>query len=464
MTDDAGAPPVLESPVLEPPYRTVLKPYGHALVELARQRPEIVCLSGDLTRQCEIDLFQAAFPDRFIHAGMAEANMIGVAGALARSGLIPFVHTFGVFATRRPLDQIVNAVAYPHLPVRIIGFMPGVSSPGGPSHQAIEDVALMRALPGMTIVDVADATETAQVAAAIADLPGPVYVRLKRGEIPVIFPEDHRLSLDHAQVLVDGRNGTGLARGTTGGGATAGGGVTRGGAQTEGGAVTRGGGVTRGGAETVGRGVTSGGAQTEGGAETAGGAQTEGGAVSSGGGVTGGGAETAGRGGMGVWPGSTGDARGQLRAPEAVPGSDVALLVSGMMVAPALAAARVLRSAGIATLVLNIPVIKPLDTATVLATASATQTVITAENHSIIGGLGSAVAEILAESALPRPLHRLGLNDTYAEGARTSSYLFQKYGLSTQHLIDAAWSALHRPGTAPRSQPLPAEEGEYAPV
>ena len=444
MSDDAGAPPVLESPVLEspvlespvlePPYRTALKPYGHALVELARQRPEIVCLSGDLTRQCEIDLFQAAFPDRFIHAGMAEANMIGVAGALARSGLIPFVHTFGVFATRRPLDQIINAVAYPHLPVRIVGFMPGVSSPGGPSHQAIEDVALMRALPGMTVVDVADATETAQVVAAIADLPGPVYLRLKRGEIPVIFPEDHRLSLDRAQVLVDGRNGTGLARGTTGGGATAGGGVTRGGAQTEGGA------------------------------ESAGAAVNEGGAVTGGGGATRGGAETAGRGGMGVWPGSTGDARGQLRAPEAVPGSDVALLVSGMMVAPALAAARVLRSAGIATLVLNIPVIKPLDTATVLAAAAATQTVITAENHSIIGGLGSAVAEVLAESALPRPLHRLGLQDTYAEGARTATYLFQKYGLSTQHLIDAAWSALHRPGTPPRSQPLPAEEGEYAPV
>jgi transketolase C-terminal domain/subunit len=462
--DDARNRPVPGSPVLEPPYRTVLKPYGHALVELARQRPEIVCLSGDLTRQCEIDLFQAAFPDRFIHAGMAEANMIGVAGALARSGLIPFVHTFGVFATRRPFDQIVNAVAYPHLPVRIIGFMPGVSSPGGPSHQAIEDVALMRALPGMTVVDVADATEMAQVAAAIADLPGPVYLRLKRGEIPVIFPEDHRLSLDQAQVLVDGRDGTGLARGTTGGGATAGGGVTRGGAETEGGAVTRGGGVTRGGAETTGRGVTSGGAESKGGAETAGGAVTKGGAVTSGGGVTRGGAETAGRGGMGVWAPSTWDVVGQVQAPAAVPGSDVALLVSGMMVAPALAAARVLRSAGIATVVLNIPVIKPLDTATVLAAATATQTVITAENHSTTGGLGSAVAETLAEAALPRPLHRLGIQDTYAEGAKTASYLFTKYGLSTQHLVDAAWSALDQPGTPPRSQPLPVEEGEYAPV
>ena len=115
----------------------------------------MLCLSGDLTRQTEVDLFQAEFPERFIHGGMAEANMMGMAGALARCGYLPFVHTFGVFATRRPFDQIANAIAYPNLPVRIIGFMPGVSTPGGPSHQAIDDVALMRALPNMTVVDVA---------------------------------------------------------------------------------------------------------------------------------------------------------------------------------------------------------------------------------------------------------------------------------------------------------------------
>jgi len=128
----------------QPPYPTVLKPYGQSLVDLAKERDEVVCFTGDLTRQCEIDLFAEAFPDRFIHAGMAEANMIGMAAALARDGFIPFVHTFGVFATRRPLDQIINAVAFPNLKVRILGFMPGVSSPGGPSHQAIDDVALMR--------------------------------------------------------------------------------------------------------------------------------------------------------------------------------------------------------------------------------------------------------------------------------------------------------------------------------
>jgi transketolase len=293
-------------------------------------------------------------------------------------------------------------------------------------------------------VDVADATETAQVVAAIADRPGPVYLRLKRGEIPVIFPEDHRLSLDHAQVLVSGCDRTRRAAGTAGGGVTTGGGVARGG--------------------TSGGGVSTGGAQTEGGAETAGGAVSDGGAVSTGGGVTRGGAETSGRGGTGGGTRSVADVEGQVRAPEAIPGSDVVLLVSGMMVAPALAAARVLRSAGIATVVLNVPVIKPLDAATVLAAAAATQTVITAENHSTIGGLGSAVAEVLAEAALPRPLHRLGLNDTYAEGARTPHYLFRKYGLSTQHVVDAAWSALHQPGSPPRSTSPPAAEGEYAPV
>jgi transketolase len=360
--------------VLDPPYRTALKPYGRALVELARQRPEVVCLTGDLTRQCEIDLFQAEFGDRFIHGGMAEANMIGVAGALARQGLMPWVHSFGVFTTRRPLDQIVNAVAYPRLPVRIVGFMPGLSSPGGPSHQAIEDVALMRALPGMTVIDVADATETAQAVRAIADIPGPAYLRLKRGEIPVIFPEDHQFSLNQAQVLV----GAGArSEPPTGGG-----------------------------------------------------------------------------------DGSlAGDGQG-----EAWTRGEVALIASGMMVAPALAAATTLRASGVATTVVNAPVIKPLDTTTILTVAEASQIVITAENHSIIGGLGSAVAETIAEAGLGRPLRRVGLQDTFAEGAQDARYLFTKYGLTVQHLVTTAWSALNRPETPPRSSSPAVEAGEYSPV
>lgn len=332
----------------QPPYPTVLKPYGQALVALAKDRDDIVCLSGDLTRQCEIDLFADAFPERFIHAGMAEANMMGIAGALARDGFVPFVHTFGVFATRRPLDQIINAVAFPRLPVRIMGFMPGVSSPGGPSHQAIDDVALMRALPGMTVVDVADAVEARQVAAAIADVDGPVYVRLKRGETPVIFGDDHRLRLDRADVLRRG--------------------------------------------------------------------------------------------------------------------DDVALFASGMMLAPALAAATVLDGGGLSVSLVNVPVIKPLDVPTVVNVAAAARVVVTAENHTVIGGLGSAVAEALAEAGLGRPLRRIGLRDTFAEGARTAPFLFDKYGLSTQAIIDAAWTALGNRDRPPAAGITPARDGEYSPV
>jgi len=332
----------------KPPYPTELKPYGRALVDLARRRDEILCLSGDLTRQCEVDLFQADLPGRFIHGGMAEANMVGMAGTLARCGYIPFVHTFGVFATRRPLDQIANAVAYPNLPVRIIGFMPGVSSPGGPSHQAIDDVALMRALPNMTIVDVADAVETRQVVEAVVDVPGPVYVRLKRGEIPVIFDDDHVLNLSRAEVIM--------------------------------------------------------------------------------------------------------------------PGTDVALFASGMMLAPALAAAGTLGEHGVSVSVINVPVIKPLDTATVLGAAAEAKIAVTAENHSVIGGLGSAVAETLAEAGLGRPLRRIGLRDTFAEGSLTGPYLFDKYGLSTKTLIETIWSALGSPGAAPPAPVATAESGEYSPV
>lgn len=330
------------------PYPTVLKPYGQALLEVARQRPEILCITGDLTRQCEIDLFQDQFPDRFIHAGMAEANMIGMAGALARRGHIPFVHTFGVFATRRPLDQIINAVAYPNLPVRIVGFMPGVSSPGGPSHQAIDDVAFMRAVPNMMVVDVADAVEIRQVVPAIVDVDGPVYLRLKRGEIPVIFEADHEFSLNQAQVLMDG--------------------------------------------------------------------------------------------------------------------VDVAIVANGMMLSAALSAADILGGAGIRAAVVNVPVVKPIDGATILDVAGRTRAVVTAENHSVIGGLGSAVAEVLAEAGLGRPLRRIGLRDTFAEGARGATPLFKKYGLSTQDLIEQVWSVLGCPGTAPEAPVAAVAEGEYAPV
>jgi transketolase len=245
---------------------------------------------------------------------------------------------------RRPLDQIINAVAMPRLRVRIVGFMPGVSTPGGPSHQAIDDVALMRAIPGMTVIDVADAAQARQVPAATADLPGPAYIRLKRGETPEIFDNSYRLRLDRAEVLTEG--------------------------------------------------------------------------------------------------------------------ADVALFASGMMLAPALAAAAVLRN----TTVVSVPVIKPLDARTVAEVAAGCRVVLTAENHSVFGGLGSAVAEVLAEAGLGRPLRRIGIADTFAEGALTWPYLFGRYGLSVQAIIDAAWQVLGRPGEAPQAPEVEAAEGEYAPV
>ena len=266
--------------------------------------------------------------------------MMGMAGAMARRGFVPFVHTFGVFATRRPLDQIVNAIAYPRLPVRIVGFMPGVSSPGGPSHQAIEDVALMRALPNMTVVDLADAIEIEKALPIIADVDGPVYLRLKRGEIPVIFDDDHEFSLDRAQVL-----------------------------------------------------------------------------------------------------------RG---------GTDIAIFASGMMVPTAIAAVSTLVEAGLDVALVDVPVIKPLDIETVIEVASCAQAVITAENHSIIGGLGSAVAEAMAEAGIGRRLRRIGLKDTFAEGAKTADSLFRKYTLTTSDIVSTAWSLSNRPGSAPETPALSA--------
>ena len=186
------------------------------------------------------------------------------------------------------------------------------------------------------------------MASAIVDTGGPVYVRLKRGEIPVIFPEDHELRLEKAEILLRG--------------------------------------------------------------------------------------------------------------------TDLALLANGMMLASALEAARLLEARGISVSVTNVPVIKPLDAGTVTQVAAAARAVVVAENHSVIGGLGTAVAETLAEAGLGRPLRRVGLRDTFAEGARTAPYLFARYGLSTQAIIDAAWAVLDRPGPVPVAGVTPADEGEYSPV
>jgi transketolase len=331
-----------------PPFDTVLKPYGTALVELASRRDDVVCLGADLTRQTETDLFRDTYPERFFNAGMAEANLMGMAAGLARAGMIPFVNTFGVFVTRRPYDQVAMSIAYPALPVRLVGFMPGLSSPGGPSHQAIDDVSLMRGLPNMTVIDVADAGETAQAVEAIVDLPGPVYLRLKRGEIPVVFDDDHRFDLDHARLLR--------------------------------------------------------------------------------------------------------------------PEGEVTVVASGMMLGSALRAADAATEAGLEARLLYVPVIKPLDRAGVLAAVDGVRGVVTAENHSVVGGLGTAVAEVLAEAGSGVPLRRVGVDDRFAT-AGSRPYLFRHFGLSSRRVLDEMWALAGRDGPAPELDEVEHEQqGSFEPV
>ena len=152
------------------------------------------------------------------------------------------------------------------------------------------------------------------------------------------------------------------------------------------------------------------------------------------------------------------------RAQPLIEGGDLAVIASGMMLSSAISAADTLAAAGVSVSVVNVPVIKPLDTATVIRAVRGVAAVITAENHSVIGGLGSAVAETIAEAGLGRPLRRIGLRDTFAEGARTPSFLFRKYRLGTQDIVDCAWELLHRDGPPPRVPVTEAAEGEYAPV
>src|SRR5208282_5406646 len=173
------------------------------LVRWAKDRPKVLVLSADLTSSTEIDLFKEAYPDRFLSLGVAEQNMLSFAGGLAREGFLPLIHTFAVFIYRRAYDQLAMSVAYPNLPVRMFGFLPGITSPGGASHQAIEDIAMMRSLPNMTVVEVADATEIETVLDAIQAVPGPVYVRMLRGEVPRLFDASEPIRLGKLRTVVD---------------------------------------------------------------------------------------------------------------------------------------------------------------------------------------------------------------------------------------------------------------------
>jgi transketolase len=299
----------------------VKRAHAENLVRWAKDRPEVVVLSADLTSSCEADVFRDTCPQRFFSMGMAEQNMMSFAAGLAREGFFPYVHTFAVFICRRPFDQVAMSIAYPNLPVRLIGFLPGITTPGGATHQAIDDVALMRVLPNMTILECGDATDVESVLDVAQAVDGPVYVRMLRGEVPRLFPRDEPMRFGHARVLSEG--------------------------------------------------------------------------------------------------------------------DDIAVLSSGICTEEVMRATRALRDRGVSLRHLHVSTLKPFDDPALMeAIRAARLGVITMENHTIIGGLGSAVAELIAEAGLPKRLVRLGIKDQYAHGA-SRAYLMKKYGLDAAALVRA---------------------------
>ena len=174
------------------------------ILRLAEQHPEIVVLSADLGTSCEVKTFRAKYPDRYFTLGIAEQNMTSWAAGLAREGYRPFIHTFAVFEYRRVLDQVEMSVAYPNLPVVFVGFVPGITTPGGVSHQSINDVAVMRSVPNMAIFDVGDATDIDYILDMAYDYNGPVYIRQLRKDVPRLFPANEPVVFNRARVLSEG--------------------------------------------------------------------------------------------------------------------------------------------------------------------------------------------------------------------------------------------------------------------
>ncbi|MBT5248473.1 MAG: transketolase [Microbacteriaceae bacterium] len=300
-------------------FEIVARPHQGNFLQWAADKPEVVVLSADLTNSCEVGVFRDAYPDRFYSMGMAEQNMLSVAAGMAREGLEPWLHTFSVFLYRRPLDQLQMSVAYPALPVRLVGFLPGITTPGGVTHQAIEDIAVLRAVPNMTILEVGDATEVESVIEVAHTIDGPVYIRQLRGEVSRIFPKEEPMVLNSARKLSSG--------------------------------------------------------------------------------------------------------------------TDVALMTSGIMTEEALRALPLITQRGVSVDHLHISTLKPFTDPAVLESMSrVSKGVITMENHSIVGGLGSAVAEVMAENGVGAKLSRIGIPDTYAHGA-SQKYLMAELGLDARALV-----------------------------
>lgn len=296
--------------------------YGDALVKWADEFPDMVVLDADLAGSTKTGQFKKEHPERFVDCGVAEADMTGIAAGLATTGKIPVISSFAVFATGRNYDQIRNSIAYPRLNVKIGGTHAGVTvGEDGASHQALEDIALMRALPGMTVISPADYAESIVAVKAALEHDGPVYMRFGRAAVPVVTDKlpGYKFELGKGSIIREGK--------------------------------------------------------------------------------------------------------------------DVSIFATGILVAAAMDAAEMLKDAGIDAEIINIATIKPLDRELVVKSARKTGMVVTAEEHSIIGGLGSAVCEALSEEA-PTKVYRIGVRDEFGESGSAGD-LIKKYGFDGTGVCDA---------------------------
>lgn len=295
--------------------------YGEALAELGAINDKVVVLDADLSKSTKTNDFKKVYPERFFNLGIAEQNLLGTAAGFAAAGKIPFASSFAVFAVGRAYDQIRNSIAYPNLNVKIAATHAGLTvGEDGGSHQMLEDIALMRAVPNMTVIVPADGVETKQVVMAAAEHQGPVYIRLGRPKVPVLLGDDYKFEIGKGVVLKEG--------------------------------------------------------------------------------------------------------------------TDVTLVGTGIMVSKAMEAADLLATDGISAAVVNISTIKPLDNALITEMAQKTGAVVTAEEHNIYGGLGSAVAEVLVETC-PVPMARVGVEDKFGESGLPDE-LLEKYGLTAANIAAKA--------------------------
>lgn len=301
--------------------------YGEVLAELGEKYQNIVALNADLSGSTKTSVFHKKFPHRFFNMGIAEQDMIGMAVGLATTGKIPFVSTFAIFAVGKPWEQIRQSVANPGLNVKIVASHAGITvGEDGASHQCIEDIALMRVLPNMTVIIPADGIETRKAMEAIVDQQGPLYMRLSRIRFPVIFDESYDFKIGKGNVLKEGK--------------------------------------------------------------------------------------------------------------------DVTIFATGFMVSQSLKTLDQLEAEGISAQLINLATIKPIDQELIIKAAQATGAVVTVEEHSIIGGLGSAVAEVLSEHC-PTPMKRIGIKDKPGTSGSPAE-LLDCYQLNPQHIISAVKEVLQQ--------------------